>query len=294
MHKIRVDYHFHPNFHLSTPLIGKFLTNSKARRIWKAFEKHNLDIVLISEHAFKQPKTSFEILEKHKPANAKTQIFPAIEAVTKLGTDILVFAKESSRIYSKKQLLTPYFFTVQQLTDFINADPGLYGIVVHPYTLGTTGIMRNNGKKQAIKTICALNMVEEHNAATIASIKILKALKLNNILKTKYSRIKKTRDLPSEISKQARIKTSGSDAHHLGAIGSYAEIEIPDSTTPDSYFNIITTKSGKFIPKKTLSFYTFIRTMLTNLCEGIMRRLKLYKIDKPIKPLTPVTPPTKH
>ena len=85
MKKIRVDYHFHPNLPTHWPFFKRYLCNIKARAIWKAFEKNNLDVVLIADHVYRNPKTQFEILRSQKPKNAKTIIIPAIEYLTMEG-----------------------------------------------------------------------------------------------------------------------------------------------------------------------------------------------------------------
>lgn len=132
--KIKVDYHFHPNLPLFLPFFKAYLSNKRARAIWNEFTKHKLDAVLISEHAYKNPRKTFEILEKNKPKNAKTQIIPAIEVLTKESTDVIVFAKNKKDIYYYPELLTPRGLSMKELVSLINKDPLLYGIVVHPYT----------------------------------------------------------------------------------------------------------------------------------------------------------------
>lgn len=246
--QVRVDYHFHPNFTFSLPWHSK----RKAKKIWKEFGKNNLNAVLIAEHSYKKPKKSFELLEKTKPKSTKTTLIPAVEVLTKEGTDIIAFAKRPDQIYSNTYLLKPWKLSTEQVIRIIKNDKNLYGIVVHPYTPGTTSMIRNLSEDLTIKAIKELRFVEGHNYSFSNSTELFKNLKLNKLLKSKYEQMKKTLNAPGKLTKEAKIITTGSDAHHLWGIGDCTEIETNKPKNLDELFKIITTIPGKpFLKKKS-------------------------------------------
>jgi hypothetical protein len=276
--QIKVDYHFHPNFPLFIPFFGEYLANKKAKAIWKAFTEKSLDAVLITEHAYKNPKTSFEILEKNKPKNAKTLIIPGVEALTKEGTDIIVFAKNKKEIYCHKSLMTPWKLKTLELVKLVKKHPSLYGIVVHPYTPGTTGIVHNNGIEVTRKAIKELGFVELYNCSFTALIRLFNILGLNKILKKKHSQMINTANAPEALRNKNTIITGGSDAHHVKEIGDYIGI---DANNKKNIFDIITERSGK-ITRMEKSISALISNAFTVSREWLMKNLHLYTIDKPI------------
>jgi len=276
MKKIKVDYHFHPNLPSYVPILKKILSNNKLRKIWKAFEKHDLDVVFVTEHAYKHPKRSFDLLEKTRPAGAKTLLIPGIEVLTKEGTDMIVFAKNKKDIYSHQELLTPKKFTIIELVKFIKKHPELYGIVTHPYIPGLTGIVQNNGMETARWATKELGMVEAYNCSFTALIPIVKFLKLNKILKKKYEQIISTAEVPPSFLYENTIITGGSDAHRPWQIGDYMELEIDEN---DDIFQALTTKSGK-INRKNKKLIPLILDAFTVTREIIMKKAHLYSIDK--------------
>jgi len=54
---LKVDCHFHPNLLLC---INK---SKKISEIRKSFEQHDLDAVLVCEHAYKMPKKTYKMLK---------------------------------------------------------------------------------------------------------------------------------------------------------------------------------------------------------------------------------------
>lgn len=276
--KIKIDCHFHPNFPLSIPFLGKYLSNKKAKSIWKAFAKSDLNAVLVTEHSYKHPIKSFEILEKNKPKHAKTKIIPGIEVLTKEGTDIIVFSKNQKDIYSHIELLTPWELKILELIKFIKKHQLLYGIVVHPYTPGTTGIVRNNGMETTKKAIKELGFVEFYNCSFTALIKLLSFLKLDKIFKRKYSQMINTASAPDILRVNNPIITGGSDAHHSWEIGDCMEIEADNQK---NIFEIIIASSGKII-RKNKHPLTLAANIFTAMTEWLMKNLHLYTVDKPI------------
>lgn len=278
---LRVDYHFHPNLPLIIPFLSKYLCKRKSEKIWQAFERHNLDAVIISEHSYKRPKTSFQILKKYKPKDAKTLIIPGVEAITKEGIDIIAFAKNEIDIYSQKDLITPWKLTLDEAIKLIKNNEKLFGIVVHPHTPGTTSIYRIGGTEVTHNAIEKLGFLEKHNCSFTISIRLLKKLGLHKIFKKKYHQMLNTEVAPLDLIKKNTITTVGSDAHHIKEIGNFAEIEIPDNEK--DIFKIITTKSGIWHKKDKENFLTFLQNILfTTPLEFFIKKLRLYKIDKPI------------
>lgn len=242
---LKVDFHFHPNFFL----LSKTLTRRKAERIWQTWAEHDFGAVLVSEHNFKDPQITFELLEKYKPLKARTFIFPAIEVLTAEGVDILVFAKDKQDIYHYQELTTPWFLTVNELVDFVKAHQKLFGVVVHPFTLGTTGILQLE-KLIVERTVRALGFVEAHNCSLVVVQRVVEFLYLDRIFSGIYRKIKNNRDIPIDFITndwcQQIIFTGGSDAHHTQEIGGGMFFEVEENLDRDRIFEIITTRSGKF------------------------------------------------
>jgi len=276
MRKIKVDYHFHPNLPSYVPILKNILSNKKIKNIWKAFEKHGLDVVFITEHSYKHPKRSFEMLEKTRPVNSKTLLIPGIEVLTKEGTDMIVFAKNKKDIYSHQELLLSKKFKLVDLVKFIKKHPKLHGIVTHPYVPGMTGIVENNGIEVAKWAAKELGMVEVYNCSFTALIQIANSLKLNKILKKKYKQILDTAEAPKTILDKNTILTGGSDAHRPWQVGDYMELEIQEN---DDIFQALLTKSGK-INRKNKQIIPLIMDIFTVTREIIMKKTHLYSIDK--------------
>lgn len=274
MRKIRVDYHFHPNLPLFVPVFGRWLREWKAYSIWKAFQKYKLDVVFVAEHSYKNPKFTFEVLQSLRPKGVKTLLVPAIEVLTKEGTDVMVFAKDPEHIYSKKELLEPEELTLLELIDYVKNDKKLRGIVVHPFMLGTTSIIDNCGEKDTHKAIKEFGLLEMHNYSFDALIRAMKFLRLNKTFQKIYSRILKIEKVPAEFLHKGVLFTGGSDAHHAAGVGDYMEIEIDDD---EDLFTAVTKKQGIGRPKRKSMFMSFIG-ILTPFKEFLVKRLYLYKI----------------
>lgn len=274
MKKIRVDYHFHPNLPLFVPVFGRWLREWKAYSIWKAFKKYKLDVVFVAEHSYKNPKFTFEVLESFRPKKIKTLLVPAIEVLTKEGTDVMVFAKDPEYIYSQKELLEPEEFTIEELINYIKKNKNLYGIVVHPFMLGTTSIIDNCGEKTTHEAIKEFGFLEMHNYSFDALLRSMKFLRLDKIFKKIYSRILKIEKVPDKFLHKGAVFTGGSDAHHAAGIGDYMEIEINEN---EDLFEAVTTRQGIGHPRRKSMFMSLIG-VLTPFKEFLVKRLYLYKI----------------
>lgn len=279
--RIHVDYHFHPNFIFSIP----FHAERKARKIWKAFAKNKLDAVIISEHSYKYPKKSFEIMQGFKPKNAATTLIPGIEILTKEHTEILVFAKSAEYLYSHEELLTPEYLSMNKVIKFIKKDKELYGIVVHPHHPGTTSIVRKHGEDFTKKAIKELGYVEAHNCGYYNPLRMLKRIRIDKIWKNKIKQMELTLNAPKNLTKYAKVITIGSDAHFSWDIGACAEIEGEKSASYDKLFEIITTKTGKPHFKRKSNF-KYIVHFPTYFFEWVIKKIKyLHSKERPFRRL---------
>ena len=273
---VKIDYHLHPNFPF---ILGRFFCKRKARTLWDQFTKNDLDAVLIAEHVYKRPRTSFEILKKYKPIQAKTVLIPAIEYLTKEGVDVIVFAEKEEDIYSKKDLLHPWKLSLAELVSLVKSNKKMYGMVVHVYTPGATSILKC-GKKATENTIRDLGFLEVHNCSFVSLQKLFELLGLSKILKKKYSRMLRTKNAPSSLIFPNVVITGGSDAHHAFEVGDHMLIEVPHEKKL-SLFELVTTQSGVMKFGKDKPIYGLVVSMFTVLIEYLMKKLHLYKIDKP-------------
>lgn len=286
VNKIRVDYHFHPNFSLLIPFVGEFLSKRIAKKIWEAFKKNNLDVVLVTEHVYKCPKRSFEILEETRPKDAITTIIPGIEVLTKEGTDMIVFSKKKQDVYSQQSLLSPWKLTVKEVVELLKKEKNILGIVAHPFTPGGTSMIRNNGEKATKEAVRELGFIEGHNCTFTHSARIFRKFKLNKIFKKKYQQMEEASHVPEEFLKEARVITTGSDAHHIWEIGDCCEIDAPRKQDLDYLFKIITTINGRVVIKKRAGIICFIKYIFglgTYAFESTRKIIRLYSIEKPIQ-----------
>ncbi|MBU1992648.1 MAG: PHP-associated domain-containing protein [Patescibacteria group bacterium] len=277
---IRVDYHFHPNL----PLLNKTLSKKKACAIWRELGRNDLDVVVVTEHNYKNPKTQFELLESQKPKNTKTTIFPGLEFLTKEGVDTIVFTKDKKDIYSKKKLLEPRSLNMEELIDYVKKDKKLHAIVTHPCTPGMTSILRKCGRPTTLNALHAFGKIEVHNCALDVLEVIIRKPLLNKIFCKKHSQIKDTQNAPSDLIVDGVQRTGGSDAHQIGEIGSCMEINEKYVSDKDKLFDIITSKSGTF-HRKEKPPSTLVIGIGTTFKEWMIKKARLYTIDKPLASL---------
>jgi hypothetical protein len=233
--KLNVDYHFHPNLPKNNRR-----KSEKVDKIWNAFGTFNLDAVLVTEHAYKDPADAYFSLKDQSLKN--TKIFPGVECLTSEGIDMIVFSKKES-IYDYSELLTPYNFSIDELVQFIAGNKDLNGFITHPYTPGTTSIVKIKGEEVARENLNSLGAIEVHNSAFDNVLPYLQHLPLS-----KVRRMKKTSVCPEEFYKDAKINfyAGGSDAHHVHEIGSHFRID----RKKDIFHSIINNSGGEMIVQK--------------------------------------------
>lgn len=269
--KIRIDYHFHPNLPKNEDK-----ANKKCEKILDQFCKKKINTVIVTEHAYKNPKRAFNLLKKQ--SSKSLFCFPGIECVTKEGIDIIVFSK-NEKIYEYEEL-KEFKLSYLNLIEFIKTKHDLYAFVTHPHTLGLTSVINKLGTNAYHKSVNQLNAVEISNGAFDNLFFLTKLFPFKLLLKSRLESIKKTKTLPtSEYPKTINFLAAGSDAHHIEDIGNYYEITTKAlDLNEEDVFKILTTNKGKgkvyFDNSKSFSLSLLIKTGLTALNEFIMKKTK--------------------
>jgi hypothetical protein len=279
---IRVDSHFHPNFAFFLP---EALIRRHARKIWETFKKRRLDVVFVSEHAFKSPRRSFETLEKYRPKNARTLLVPAIEVLTKEGVDMIVFSKDRT-VFTRKELLTPYRLTIEQVVAYVRKDPRLFGAVVHPYAPSKSAIMNHRSARETMTDMRKLGFAEEFNTSLVPLRHTLSNFRLTRLLKRFVLRLNRTIRLPATLTPQGIIALGGSDAHHAWDIGSCLLVRAPRARGYADAFRKITSPRYKrsfwYEPEHIPPLLSIAIDGITAFREHFMRVLHLYRVDAPL------------
>ena len=215
-HQLFVDYHFHPNFKFGRR------EAKRARRIWDAFEEHDLGVVIVSEHAWKRPRESYELLESLRPPGAKTVLLPGVEVLTREGLDIVVFAQDGAwyREPGLSPLLDPYRLGVEESIELVCNRPDLAAFLPHPYTRGTTGAVEYFGEAHAASLVGRLGGVEVSNNCYDDCLKIIGRL-CSRVLPDTHRRMSLTQQIAEDFlaSTGAGFFAHGSDAHFPGELG---------------------------------------------------------------------------
>lgn len=272
---IAIDSHFHPNF----PLFSSFLTKRKANAIWKAFQKHGLSLVLVTEHAYKNPQKSYIELLRHRPDNHQTFLVPGIECLTSEGIDMIAFSRKPDEIFSHKKLMTPYGLSITGMVDYIASHDDLYGIVVHPHTPGTTSIARIGGIDVTLNAIKTLGFLEKHNCSMNVLKHVMKKTGLFRVFKKKFSQISETAIAPEYLQIEAKIMTCGSDAHAPSDIGDYMGIDVPYKNDYEYLFSMATTLPGAFYPSLTKPLSGPLRNIPAVFGEWLIKNFHLYNAE---------------
>jgi hypothetical protein len=274
--KIRIDYHFHPNLSRNKQKAIK-----KCKKIWKKFQKKEINCVIITEHSYKNPKRAYDLMIKEKPKNCFC--FPGVEYITKEGIDIIIFSL-GKKIYDYKELKsfkTTYF----DLIDFVKSKTNLFAFVTHPYTLGLTSVINKLGTKDYKKSLNMLNAIEISNGAFDNLYFFMNTFPFKYFFKTKIKKIIKTKSLPkSDYPKKIKFLSAGSDAHHVEEIGNCYEILYPKKINKNKMFKIISNNLGNgkvfYDTAKKQSVSLLLRMSFTTLCEYITKIIIKIKLQK--------------
>ena len=85
MTKIKIDYHFHPNLPKNEDR-----ATEKCKKILAQFEKKKIDVVIITEHAYKNPKRAFNFLNKHNIGHIRQKTFEGCVDIYSLRFDFYI------------------------------------------------------------------------------------------------------------------------------------------------------------------------------------------------------------
>ena len=267
--KINIDYHFHANISFFDSFAKR-----KCKRIWDKFKKENIQVVISTEHAYKNPSRAFKFLNMLKPEGF--YCFPGVECITKEGVDIIVFS-DNEKIYKYKEL-EPFKLSYFDLIDFVKSKGDLYSFVTHPHTIGLTSVINKLGFDAYKKSLSLLNAVEISNGAFDNLIILIKNLRLTSLLSNYTKKIEKTRNLPkSEYPSTINFLAVGSDAHHVEEIGNCYEIDLNNKLlNSKNVFDLVIMNHGKgkilFDKNNSFNFYLLIKTACTVLSEFIIKQ----------------------
>ena len=158
------------------------------------------------------------------------------------------------------------------------ANKALHGIVVHPYTPGTTGIANILGKEETLSAVKKWGLLEMYNGTFESLIAILKATKLNYIFRKKFRDAINTRETPKDLPFKNIIQTGGSDAHHPWEIGWHMAINKEYKDNYDYLFKTATSNSGKIVMNSKIFILGLPINAVTVLREWLMKTtIKLLK-----------------
>lgn len=266
---VRIDYHVHPNFGPS-----RTRARRKAEKWWRHFAKHNLHAVVITEHAYKYPEETFRFLEKEKPEDSTTEVFPGVEALTKEGIDLVVFAETPQEMYRPSRLLRPYGLSYEDAVHEIT-ERGLSAYVTHPSTFGTTSLVRHKGQNFAREMIARLGAVERHNSAFIDLSAFLDRFP-RFLLGWLLDDLEERSTTPSHLYDAAPLRfwAGGSDAHHPFELGSYVEVASEAFPRNRTLWDLLhTTTDRAFIFRNEIRFrFALLRQCCTVFSEYLHKR----------------------
>jgi hypothetical protein len=210
-----IDYHFHPNLPKSEKKAHK-----KSKKAWENFQKHNINVVISTEHVFKNPQRAFSVMKENKPDDAF--LFPGIEYLTQEGIDVLIFSQDE-KIYTHKEL-TPYNLSLEETVTF--AEKNNYACsIAHPHTLGTTSIIKRMGQEKYLQYAQKTKSIELSNSSFNNILPCLNFFLLKKIFAKKIKQIENNRLVPEEnFFQEVKFFAVGSDAHHPEQIGTYCKL----------------------------------------------------------------------
>jgi hypothetical protein len=242
-HHLFVDYHFHPNFRFGRR------EAKKAWRIWNAFAQHDLGVVVVSEHNWKRPRESFELLESHRPVGARTLLLPGAEVLTREGLDIVVFGSDPAwyRDRTTAGLLQPYRLSVEETVDLVSSRDGMAAFLPHPFTRGTTGAVDFYGEELAATLAGRIGGVEVSNNCYDDCLKMAGRL-CSRMLPDTHRRMSLTQCITEEFLDLAGAGffAHGSDAHFPGELGYGCLMEVTSPPVdPVHAFELMTSHLGR-------------------------------------------------
>jgi predicted metal-dependent phosphoesterase TrpH len=270
-----VDYHFHPN-------LSKYdwLAKRRCLKIWREFARQQVDVIVVTEHVFKNPPRAYRLLLETRPTDSRTVLFPGVEALTSEGIDMIVFA-ESDVIYEHQKLMVPKQLSELDMVAYIRQHPELTGSIAHPAMFAHAGSERRVGKTQTITAIRQLGGAEIANSCFKGFVVVMRKFRLENILRKKRKQIARVIQLPDEYYKYPEVVlyTGGSDAHSLDEIGSGIQMpNVPLTDRPAVYRAIRTNQSTEFVTRAfgIHPYFAFIK-LASVIQESLIKAFRLYE-----------------
>lgn len=272
-----VDYHFHPNLSLHS---GRART--KCKRVWKQWSDKQIDVVVVTEHVFKNPRRAYRLLQEMEPTDSSTVIYPGIEALTAEGIDVIVFAEHPAHIYNVQELMVPKQLTIEKMVTFINADPNLFGSIPHAFSPGNSSIAMRVGMARAKDAIYALGGLEVNNACFRGSKLFADRTGLAKVFTQTRKKMNLVNPVPEDYIDQSRMQllTSGSDAHVLADIGSGLHMNIPEDSTDKEVFSLIshnTTATAFHVTDEKIYFWLSFYKIYSVIVESLTKAFRLYE-----------------
>lgn len=270
-----VDYHFHPNLSKYD-----FFAQRKCVKIWREFKRQGVDVVVATEHVFKNPPRAYQLLQAARPVDATTVLFPGIEALTSEGIDIIVFAQDD-QLYQHQKLMVPRQLSELEMVQYIKQQTNLVGSIAHPVLWAHSGSEQRVGKNTTITAIRTLGGVEISNSCLKGFVVVMRKLKLEHILKKQRQQCAEVAALPLEYYDfpEVTLYTGGSDAHALDEIGS--GLQVADALLSDraAVFQAIRTNISKqFITRRfgVHPYFAFYK-LYTVVRESLIKAFRLYE-----------------
>ncbi|MBU6301532.1 MAG: hypothetical protein KGS60_08265 [Verrucomicrobia bacterium] len=271
-----VDYHFHPNFRFGRR------EGRRAGRIWNAFTQHDLGVVVVSEHNWKRPRESFELLAGHRPPDARTVLLPGAEVLTREGLDIVVFGSDPAWYHDRHAsgLLQPYRMSVEETVDFVSSRDGMAAFLPHPFTRGTTGAVDFYGEKLAATLAGRIGGVEVSNNCYDDCLKMVGRL-CSRVLPETHRRMSLTQSITEEFLDLAGAGffAHGSDAHFPGELGYGCLMDVTaPPLDPGHAFQLMTSHLGRESHARGCEKSAWLRawhvskSMLITLAEAMEKR----------------------
>jgi len=225
-------------------------------------EKNGVNVVISTEHCYKNPERAFSFLKKEKPDNC--WVFPGVEYLTKEGADVIIFSDRPD-FYQYKEL-TPFNLTYEETVNFVKKN-GLFSFIAHPHTLGFSSVIKKLGKESYLQFSNQLGAVEIANSSFNNLYLFLNKPFLKIFFRKKIRQIEKVKKVPGEdYPEKIKFLAAGSDAHHIKETGACVIIE----TEPENLFEkIVSNQEPVLIEKSTekINYLLLAKSALTSFRE---------------------------
>jgi hypothetical protein len=265
--KYAVDYHFHANLPKSEKRALQ-----KCHRWWQEFRKKGVNVVISTEHVYKNPKRAYQMMNATKPDDM--HIFPGMEYLTKEGIDIIIFS-ERPDLYDH-DVLKPYQLTYDQILDFV-LEHHLTAFITHPHTLGTTSVIRKSTATEYERYVNKIKSIEITNTAFNELLHVITKPIFRRFFSKKINEIQKNRNVPPQYyPKEIQLLTAGSDAHHFAEVGTHVIIE----SDSKKLFQAITSNSNAVVIERAITqtnFLLLLRSAITCFSEACIKfKIRLF------------------